>query len=536
MIWRLRIAICVALLLAVSAAAQPLSQSASVRRKKLDPRRQFVLDVVRSAVALPIADQQDRLRVLTAAAQVAAPVSRLLEEKYAREGARVEADLIARGERPAVSMLGSGYIDCATAAEFVQAVPAAQVPLAEQSLVGIVSACPRQDLQAVRLKLESALDQGVLAARALLATMERIGAKSAWAQAEFVKVFSSLSPDLADVRPEVPYYAALFVRMAPNVEKDAARRAGLKLLEWLAQLDDSGERRLAVNLVTNAMRQVLGQKAYDDALSGNVVARDIAATSGQPVLLKQPFAGGVSVLAAMADPKDRIASLSALPPSLCAREAAAHGFASGTAGHPEQASRYFDLAFSARRRRLVIPQSARDAGLSQCHARRRCRRCCSGGQRSRRAGRSRGGPAAYPGTIGSLGRSPRHACGGQSCSQPTRVFGTAPKHCAALILAVCSPGATGSPGYAAFRRSRTSLIWSWPAIMLCNCPRIMARRLSGSPRCNAFSSSPARRLRPLPAPAGWTGRRRRPFAVPPSYHAESWRPKPLGGVRRGPVD
>jgi hypothetical protein len=44
---------------------------------------------------------------------------------------------------------------------------------------------------------------------------------------------------------------------------------------------------------------------------------------------------------------DRTEEISKLAPSMRAREAAAHGFATGTAGDRKTAERYFDIAFSA---------------------------------------------------------------------------------------------------------------------------------------------------------------------------------------------
>jgi hypothetical protein len=54
------------------------------------------------------------------------------------------------------------------------------------------------------------------------------------------------------------------------------------------------------------------------------------------------------VLAAIANNgSDQSDRLRTLPPAERAREAAAHGFASATGGDKAQASRYFDMAFSA---------------------------------------------------------------------------------------------------------------------------------------------------------------------------------------------
>jgi polyphosphate kinase 2 (PPK2 family) len=100
-------------------------------------------------------------------------------------------------------------------------------------------------------------------------------------------------------------------------------------------------------MTTDAMKQALGS-GYDEALAKDVVAKGIAATAGQPGEVEQPEEESVSVLQAMDNAgKDRTEEISKLPPSLRAREAAAHGFAAGTSGNKKMADRYFDIAFSA---------------------------------------------------------------------------------------------------------------------------------------------------------------------------------------------
>src|SRR5690242_16924512 len=71
----------------------------------LAARKRFVLDVVRSAVALPQADEQDRLRVLVSAAKLAAAVSPAMARSLNTQGMEIERNLIASGQQPAVSML-----------------------------------------------------------------------------------------------------------------------------------------------------------------------------------------------------------------------------------------------------------------------------------------------------------------------------------------------------------------------------------------------------------------------------------------------
>jgi len=327
--------------------AKPTTRPQSAQ-KKLSPQKQFVSDVVRMAVALPQADPQDRLRVLTAATNLIGPVNRNLAKRYAKEGARIEAELVARGQKPAISILSAGHFDCAGAQEFLDQIPTSAVVDAEQSLINVLSACPNQATEPIRQKFETALSEGNLPARGLLAMMEKTGPKSAWSQTTFAKMFRTLPSDAERERAEAPNYAAMFNRMAPEVEKDVARDAGLRFLEWLGKLSEGNERGIAVNMTTDTLKQVLGEKAYDEALRGNLVARDVANSAGQAVEVEHVQEESVSVLSAMGQVgNDRTDHISKMSPSLRAREAAAHGFATGTSGDPKGADRYFNIAFSA---------------------------------------------------------------------------------------------------------------------------------------------------------------------------------------------
>lgn len=316
--------------------------------QKQRARKAFVLNVVKSAVALPQPDPQDRLRVLSSAASVVATVQPETAKSLAKEGARIEADIIASGVQPAVSVLSSGQVDCATMAEFVDRLAPASLALAEDSLVSAITQCPKQTADTARLKVETALDSGAIAARPLMALMESSGAKSRWSQDVFVKMFGSL-PDATSplAKKEATNYSAMYINMAPQVDPDVARDAGLKFLDWLAKMPPQGERNLAVNMTTDSLKQVLGA-GYDDALAKDVVAKGIASTAGQPGEVEHPEEENVSVLQAMDNKnKDRTEEISKMPPSLRAREAAAHGFAAGTSGDKKLADRYFDIAFSA---------------------------------------------------------------------------------------------------------------------------------------------------------------------------------------------
>jgi hypothetical protein len=269
-------------------------------------------------------------------------------KSLAKEGAQVESEIIANGEQPAVSILSSGQVDCATMADFVERLAPASLAMAEDSLVAAITACPKQTADSARVKVETALDAGAIAARPLMALMESSGAKSQWSQSVFTKMFGAL-PDATTplAKKEATNYAAMYLNMAPQVEQDTARDAGLKFLDWLAKMPPQGERNLAVNMTTDSMKQVLGA-GYDEALAKDVVAKGIASTAGQPGEVAHEEEESVSVLQAMDNAsKDRTEELSKLPPSLRAREAAAHGFAAGTSGNKKLADRYFDIAFSA---------------------------------------------------------------------------------------------------------------------------------------------------------------------------------------------
>ncbi len=309
-----------------------------------DCGKAFVLDVLNSAVALPQPDPQDRLRVLQVAASLAGPLDSKLAHRLADEGAHLEAELITSGQQPVVSVFSSGEVDCATAAQFVESVPATALDKAQDSMLAAVTTCAKAE-EPGRLKLQIALDSGVVAAKPLLALMERSGASSRWSQTEFAKVFSSLP---ADQVKQAPDFAAMFSQMAPAVDKDVARDAGLKFLDWLAQQKDSGERNLALSTTVATLREALGEEKYAEALRSDVVAQSIAQSEGNPGEIELPKEDNVSVLAAMRDNGNDVTdSLVSLPASTRARDAAAHGFASGTSGDRKSADHYFEIAFSA---------------------------------------------------------------------------------------------------------------------------------------------------------------------------------------------
>lgn len=326
------------------ATAQPREKSSSVQAG----RKKFVLDVVQTAVGLPQPDPQDRLRVLNSAASVISPIDHKMALQFAKEGTQLEAELIAAGQTPAVSMLSMGEVDCASAAQFAERIPPTAVIAAEQSLIGAITSCPKQALVPAQQKLESALTQGIVAPRGLLAVMEQVGVKTAWSQSTFAKMFSALPADAAASKDEAPNYAAMYERMAPELDKDLARSTALNLLAWLNKVPESGERTVSLNITTDAMQKALGPKGYEEALSSDVMARQAAAMAGGKGEIEHPPEENVSVLDAMGSAKtDQTEALQKMPASLRARTAAADGFATGTSGNPKMAERYFDIAYSA---------------------------------------------------------------------------------------------------------------------------------------------------------------------------------------------
>lgn len=329
--------------------AQPAKAKPSANGKvTLTPQQKFVVDVVQSAVALPQSDQQDRLRVLAAAANVVSPIRPALSKQFAREGMRIEQELILSGQSPAVSILNEGHVDCAAVQGFVENIPETKVNSAEQSLISAASMCPKEALEPVKRKVAAALDQGVVAPRALLSVIEQVGARTPWAEQEFLKLFASLPAKVEDYRNEAPNFAAMYARMAPEVSKESSSKAGIEMLNWISKMKDGGPRNLALNITTDAMKQALGEKGYQDALSSDVVAQGIAKSAGAPGEVEHEQEETVSVLQAMNNSSvDRTADLAKMPASQRAREAAASGFATGTEGDRKMANRYFDMAFAA---------------------------------------------------------------------------------------------------------------------------------------------------------------------------------------------
>jgi hypothetical protein len=315
--------------------------------KTLNPHQRFAYDVVLAAVALPQSNPQDRLRVLASAASVIAPLRPALARVYSREGLRLEQELIQRGEQPTTTMLSAGPVDCKAVQTMVESIPAARVDAAEVSLVAAVGSCGSVRLSAQRV-IAAGLEEKKLAPRATLALMERSGLSSTWSREKFDKVFDSLPTDAGSMAREAPNLAVMYSAAAGAVGAGAAKSAGIRFLLWLGKLPDSGDRSMAVNVATAAMKQALGDKGYEEALASDIGVRQVAQSAGGNAEISQPVEESASVLKAMQSAKeDRVQELEALPSSQRAREAAASGFASGTGGDQKLASRYFDLAFNS---------------------------------------------------------------------------------------------------------------------------------------------------------------------------------------------
>jgi hypothetical protein len=326
--------------------AKPLA-SAKTSPAKLTKEQKFVIDTVRMAVALPESDQQDRLRVLSAAADVASTIDKKMARGFWNEGARIESELVRIGQTPAVSMMSSGLVDCVAALNFVENLPDSAVLRAEQSLIGAVTSCPKQTLDPVSRKLDAGLEKRVVAPRALMAVMAAQGAGSAWSQQHFEKMFGAL-PDPKENAAEAENMAAMYSQMAGSVGKDIATHTGLEFLTWLGKLDDSPLRTLSIRITTEAIQQALGDEGYKKALESDLVANATVQNAGEQREIERPQPEGVSILAAMGNRgTDQTERLRGLPATQRAREAAASGFASGTGGDKQQAGKYFDMAFSA---------------------------------------------------------------------------------------------------------------------------------------------------------------------------------------------
>ncbi|HUS19399.1 MAG TPA: hypothetical protein VMZ25_07095 [Terriglobales bacterium] len=319
------------------------------RAVKLSPQQNFILQTVKSAVALSQPDPQDRLRVLNSASQVASTISPKYAAQLAKEGVQLETFMVANGQTPAVSIMASGRADCPSMKEFVHQLDPRFVFTAEQSLIGAISRCPKATLELVRQKTDAAIEQGTIAPRLLMALMDKSGATSPWTQDHFVKMFGRL-PDATSepAKLAAPDYASMYASLAEKIDQDLARSTGRKLLTWLSKMEASSQRSLAVNITTNALERALGKEKYRELLAGDVIIRQLVEAKGPPPAVTPAPEESASVLRAMGGKgTEQQADLRQLPPSLRAREAAAHGFARGIAKDKDSAASFFDMAFSA---------------------------------------------------------------------------------------------------------------------------------------------------------------------------------------------
>jgi hypothetical protein len=315
---------------------------------KTGPEQKFVLDAVKVAVALPEPDPQDRLRVLASAAEVISTMDRTMAKSLWREGVQIESELVRAGEKPAVSMMAGGQGDCTATQSFVENLSQDAVLKAEQALIGAVVSCPKHTLDLVARKLDAALENHIVAPRALMATMEAQGSGSPWSQTHFERMFASL-PDAKENASEAEDLAAMYARMSGEVEKDTARMTGLALLDWLGKLDDAPPRTMAIAITTGAMQQALGAQGYREALESDVAANTLVLNNaGKEQTMQRAPDEAASALEAMDDSgSDQTNRLRDMPLHERARAAAAHGFAEGVSGDKAQARKYFDMAFAA---------------------------------------------------------------------------------------------------------------------------------------------------------------------------------------------
>ena len=314
---------------------------------KEQARRKFVLDVVQSAVALPQSDPQDRLRVLNAAASVVAPIDQKLAQKLTQEGIAIETKLVTEGQHPSVSMLATGHVDCSAAATFIQSIPPEGVLDAESSIIAAITSCPKQVNEAAKHTLESAMGQGVVSGRAILALMDAEGMNSPWSQGMFTRMFSSLPSDADRYAQEAPNYATMFAQISPMMDHDVAKTAGMSFLSWLSGLPGSSYRAVAVTITTNSLSNVLGPEAYQDVLRSDPKIQQMANSADQGATLPPPAEEEDQGVMQAENTGDRTGELQAMSPTQRARNAAASGFSSGTSGDRKMADHYFDIAFAS---------------------------------------------------------------------------------------------------------------------------------------------------------------------------------------------
>lgn len=320
----------------------------AVPARQFAQRSKFALNVLDAAVALPQNDTQDRLRVLVSAARLANDVSPATKKVLVREGMAIEAQLISSGQKPQVSMVETGMVDCASIADLVDAIRPQSLAAAESTISAAVSQCPRQALPPAERLLADALGHGDAPAVALMSTMQAAGPKSNWTLQQFEAVFSSL-PDPSEHTSvaQAPQFAMLYAEFAPNEDSASARNAAAKLLAWLGKMGDSPERVQAAGSAVEAIKKVLGDKALQEIEESDPIANQAAQLAGQPMEMPTPDEEPNVAVGSLDTSSDHSADLEDYPAPRRAREGAAYGFAAASAGNKQMAQRYFDIAFSA---------------------------------------------------------------------------------------------------------------------------------------------------------------------------------------------
>ena len=322
------------------------ARGVSVAPAQVAVRSKFALNVLQSAVTLPQNDPQDRLRVLVSAARLANSLSSPWKKALAREGIELESRLIASGQRPQVSMVEAGFVDCAAVTDLVEALRPEAMVMADQTVSAAVTACPKTSLEVVERKLGDALQHGAVPPRALMSAMHAAGAKSNWSLQQFEAVFSSL-PAPKESAAQAPLFATLYEQFAGASDTGAARDAGAKLLVWIGKMETGPERIQAATIATGAMKRILGEKRFQEVLESDPIAHQAAQLAGQPMQMPSP-AEESAIQVGRLDPKeDHTGDLENYPAPRRAREAAAYGFVTGSAGDKQLAQRYFDIAFGA---------------------------------------------------------------------------------------------------------------------------------------------------------------------------------------------
>lgn len=314
-----------------------------------DSQKKLVLDLVNSAVAVRPSDPQDRLRILISAATTVRSVSPELASKLADEGVQLEGQMIRTGVKPEQSMFDTGLATCKFSAELLQSVPPQLVFSAEQQIIGLITTCrDSRTLSAAQQKLQAAGEDNVIAPRAVMSAIDATGPASDWSKRIFAQTFSNLRA-ASGLETEADAVGEIYSQFAPSMPRELVVSSGLQALEWLANIKEGAKRTVAINMITDAMHQALGDEKYKAALASDGAASQAAQLSGQAIPDDNIEDGQqVSAMQIMSTgAKPDTSSLAKLPPARRAREFAAYGFAAASGGDASGASEDFDQAFDA---------------------------------------------------------------------------------------------------------------------------------------------------------------------------------------------